>query len=91
LVAPRRVWRTTASVTRVGKPDVVEVRGRGLLAGIQLSSGEPAARVSEELREAGILVGRTGRAGDALKIRPPLVFTDEHSELLVTALGRTLG
>lgn len=83
--------RLRAAVESLGKPGVVEVRGRGLLAGIQLSSGEPAARVSEELREAGILVGRTGRDGEVLKIRPPLVFTAEHAELLVTALGRTLG
>ena len=32
----------------------------------------------------------TGRA-DVLKIRPPLVFTDEHAELLVRALDRHLG
>ena len=83
--------RLRAAVESLGKPDVVEVRGRGLLAGIQLSSGELAARVSEELREAGILVGRTGRDGEVLKVRPPLVFTDEHAELLVTALDRILG
>jgi 4-aminobutyrate aminotransferase-like enzyme/Ser/Thr protein kinase RdoA (MazF antagonist) len=83
--------RLRAAVESLGKPDVVEVRGRGLLAGIQLSSGELAAHVSEELREAGILVGLTGEHDDVLKIRPPLVFTDEHSELLVEALDRILG
>jgi 4-aminobutyrate aminotransferase-like enzyme len=67
------------------------VRGRGLLAGIQLSSAELAARVTDELREAGILVGRTGKRGDVLKIRPPLVFTDAHADLLVTSLDRILG
>ncbi len=82
--------RLRAAVESLGKPDVVEVRGRGLLAAIQLSSSELAARVSEELREAGILVGRTGRDEDVLKIRPPLVFTDEHAELLVAALDSSL-
>jgi 4-aminobutyrate aminotransferase-like enzyme len=38
-----------------------------------------------------ILVGRTGKHGDVLKIRPPLAFTDEHAELLVGALDRILG
>jgi 4-aminobutyrate aminotransferase-like enzyme len=74
----------------LGKPDVVEVRGTGLLAGVQLSSGELAARVADELREEGILVGLTGKHEDTLKIRPPLVFNDEHSELLVAALDRIL-
>jgi 4-aminobutyrate aminotransferase-like enzyme len=36
-------------------------------------------------------VGRTGKDGDALKIRPPLAFTDEHAEQLVQALDRALG
>jgi 4-aminobutyrate aminotransferase-like enzyme/Ser/Thr protein kinase RdoA (MazF antagonist) len=83
--------RLRSAVESLGKEDVVEVRGRGLLAGIQLSSGELAARVIEELRARGILLGLTGRGEDVLKIRPPLVFTDEHSELLVSALDHALG
>ncbi|HET8751030.1 MAG TPA: aminotransferase class III-fold pyridoxal phosphate-dependent enzyme [Gaiellaceae bacterium] len=82
--------RLRASIESLGKPDAVEVRGSGLLAGVQLSSDELAGRVADELREHGILVGLTGRDESVLKIRPPLVFTDEHAELLVTALDRIL-
>ena len=49
------------------------------------------ACLHHELREAGILVGLAGKRDDVLKIRPPLVFTDEHSELLVATLDRILG
>jgi 4-aminobutyrate aminotransferase-like enzyme len=80
-----------AGLEGLGKADVVEVRGRGLLAGVELSSAELAARVTDELREAGVLVGTTGKHEQVLKIRPPLVFTDEHSELLIAALQRILG
>ncbi len=83
--------RLRGAVERLGKEDIVDVRGRGLLAGVQLSSGELAERVTEELREQEILVGRTGKHGDVLKIRPPLAFTDEHAEQLVGALDRILG
>jgi 4-aminobutyrate aminotransferase-like enzyme len=83
--------RLRAAVDSLGKPDVLEARGSGLLAGVQLSSGELAGHVADELRERGILVGRTGKRGDVLKIRPPLVFTDEHADLLVSALDRVLG
>jgi 4-aminobutyrate aminotransferase-like enzyme len=69
---------------------VVEVRGRGLLAGVQLSSSELAGRVVDALRDEGVLVGLTGKHDDVVKIRPPLVFGDEHAELLVTALDRVL-
>jgi 4-aminobutyrate aminotransferase-like enzyme len=83
--------RLRAAIASLAKPDVVDVRGRGLLAGVQLSSSELAARVADELREAGVLVGRTGKSGDVLKIRPPLAFTDEHTGRLIEALDRALG
>jgi len=66
------------------------VRGRGLLVGIQLRGPEVAALVVDRLRETGILVGRTGPRDDVLKIRPPLVFNEEHAALLVDGLGRAL-
>ena len=47
--------------------------------------------VAEELRDQGVLVGLTGKREDVLKIRPPLVFTDQHGELLVSALSLVLG
>ncbi len=82
--------RLRTSIAGLGKTDVVEVRGRGLLAGVQLSSGELAERVTDALREQGVLVGLTGKHDDVLKIRPPLVFADQHAELLVAALDRIL-
>jgi 4-aminobutyrate aminotransferase-like enzyme/Ser/Thr protein kinase RdoA (MazF antagonist) len=82
--------RLRTAVESLGKADIVEVRGSGLLAGVQLSSGGLASLVVDELREEGILVGRTGAKGDVLKVRPPLVFADEHAELVVAALDRVL-
>jgi 4-aminobutyrate aminotransferase-like enzyme len=82
--------RLRISIASLGKTEVVEVRGRGLLAGVQLSSGALAERVSDALREHGVLVGLTGMHEHVLKIRPPLVFTDEHTDLLVAALDRIL-
>jgi 4-aminobutyrate aminotransferase-like enzyme/Ser/Thr protein kinase RdoA (MazF antagonist) len=70
--------------------EVMEVRGRGLLVGVQLTRHEAAARVVDRLREAGILIGRTGARGDVLKIRPPLVFGEEHAAMLVEGLRRAL-
>jgi 4-aminobutyrate aminotransferase-like enzyme len=83
--------RLRRALETLGRPEIVEVRGSGLLAGVQLSSSGLAARVVDGLREQGILVGRTGKHGDVLKIRPPLVFADEHADLLVAALERILG
>jgi acetylornithine/N-succinyldiaminopimelate aminotransferase len=52
---------------------VVEVRGRGLLAGFACS-GDLAALVAR-LQEKGLLVLRSG--ADAVRIAPPLVITEE--------------
>lgn len=82
--------RLRTAIADLGKRDIVDVRGTGLLAGVQLSSGDVAAHVADELREQGVLVGLTGKREDVLKIRPPLVFTDAHTELLVAALSRVL-
>jgi 4-aminobutyrate aminotransferase-like enzyme/Ser/Thr protein kinase RdoA (MazF antagonist) len=70
---------------------VVDVRGAGLLLGVELEFAGRAEAAVNGMRERGVLIGRTGRDGNVLKIRPPLVFGDEHSELLVGALSDVLG
>jgi 4-aminobutyrate aminotransferase-like enzyme/Ser/Thr protein kinase RdoA (MazF antagonist) len=70
---------------------VGDVRGRGLLVGLELASAAEAERVVNGLREDGILIGRTGRGENVLKIRPPLVFQEAHAEMLVSALRRCIG
>ena len=64
---------------------VGQVRGRGLLAGVELESPELAEAVVNRMRDAGVLINRTGGQGNVLKIRPPLIFTTEHVELLIRA------
>jgi 4-aminobutyrate aminotransferase-like enzyme len=70
--------------------DIGEVRGRGLLVGVELESPELAEKVVNRVRAAGVLINRTGPRGDVLKIRPPLVLGAEHVGLLVGALGGAL-
>jgi 4-aminobutyrate aminotransferase-like enzyme/Ser/Thr protein kinase RdoA (MazF antagonist) len=69
---------------------IVAVRGLGLLVGVQLDEPGRAKAVVDAMRGRGVLVGRTGRDDDVLKIRPPLVFDDEHTALLVAALNEAL-
>jgi 4-aminobutyrate aminotransferase-like enzyme len=42
------------------------------------------------MRDAGVLVGRTGPRNDVLKIRPPLVFGMEEAGVLIAALDAAL-
>jgi 4-aminobutyrate aminotransferase-like enzyme/Ser/Thr protein kinase RdoA (MazF antagonist) len=74
----------------VRAPEIVEVRGRGLLVGVELESADLAERVVNHLREDEILIGRTGRHENVLKIRTPLVFRDEHADMVVEAVARAI-
>jgi 4-aminobutyrate aminotransferase-like enzyme/aminoglycoside phosphotransferase (APT) family kinase protein len=77
-------------------PLIGDVRGDGLLLGVELTDAarEPAAedahKVTEAMRERGILISATGPAGNVLKIRPPLVFRQEHADLLLQTLDEVL-
>ncbi len=70
--------------------EIDEVRGRGLLVGVELESAEQAENVVNRMRDAGVLVNRTGSLGNVLKIRPPLVFAMDHLELLIEPLAAAL-
>ncbi len=79
-------------------PAIGDVRGRGLMIGVDLvrdrETREPdtglAARVQNAMRERGVLVGTTARAGNVLKIRPPLVIGGEDAALLLRVLEEAL-
>jgi 4-aminobutyrate aminotransferase-like enzyme/Ser/Thr protein kinase RdoA (MazF antagonist) len=71
-------------------PSILAVRGLGLLVGVELDEPERAGTVVDAMREAGVLIGRTGPRDDVLKIRPPLVFGDEHVDVLTQALDGAL-
>jgi 4-aminobutyrate aminotransferase-like enzyme len=75
-----------------------DVRGRGLMVGVDLVTDravrspdrELAQRVMNGMRERGVLISTTGRDGNVLKIRPPLVLTDGQAMLIVAALDEAL-
>jgi 4-aminobutyrate aminotransferase len=59
---------------------VREVRGRGLMLGVELAEPAAANLVLEAARERGLLIGKGGRTGDALRIAPPLTLTIGEAE-----------
>jgi 4-aminobutyrate aminotransferase-like enzyme len=78
-------------------PRVGDVRGWGLAVGLDIvdhATGRPdpdgARRIVDGMRDRGVLIGRTGQGGATLKIRPPLVFGDQHADLLLDGLDSTL-
>ncbi len=79
------------------RDDLAVVRGWGLALALDVvdpdtgeSSADRANLIVEDLRERGVLIGRTGRDRASLKIRPPLVFADEHVDQLASALASAM-
>ncbi|MPR08127.1 aspartate aminotransferase family protein [Microvirga tunisiensis] len=75
-----------------------DIRAAGLFVGVELVSNprtrEPAtdetARVVNGLRARRILISAAGPAANVLKIRPPLVFSNDNADLFLTALDEVL-
>jgi 4-aminobutyrate aminotransferase-like enzyme/Ser/Thr protein kinase RdoA (MazF antagonist) len=83
--------------TTAEDPGIGDVRGWGLAVSLDIVDGatglpdpDRTTRIVEDMRARGVLIGRTGRARASLKIRPPLVFDDNHADLLVDRLAATL-
>ncbi|WP_027006286.1 aminotransferase class III-fold pyridoxal phosphate-dependent enzyme [Conexibacter woesei] len=89
-----RVQRTghalRTALRAIGHPDVLDVRGAGLAIGVELPSEAHAQAARDRMRQAGVLVGTTGRDSNILKIRPPLAFADEHVALVARVLAAAL-
>ncbi|PVE21257.1 aspartate aminotransferase family protein [Microvirga sp. KLBC 81] len=79
-------------------PIIGDIRSAGLFIGLELvrcrNSKEPAsdetARVVNGLRERRVLISAAGPSANILKIRPPLVFSKDNTDLFLTALDKTL-
>lgn len=69
-----------------GLPGVEEIRGRGLLIGIELD--RPCGELVTRALEQGLLINVT--AERVVRLLPPLVTTDDEARELVTTLSGIL-
>ncbi|XP_078447856.1 HOPW1-1-interacting 1 [Wolffia australiana] len=74
--------------SKLGKnPHVKEVRGFGLIAGIELDV--PAGPLVEECLSSGLLVLTAGK-GNVVRLVPPLIISEEEIEQAVEILAKCL-
>ena len=77
---------------------VGDVRGRGLMSGIELVSdrgaktpaAQPAAAVKRRCRERGVLIGVGGFFGNVVRIQPPLVIGEDELDRAVTIIEESI-
>jgi 4-aminobutyrate aminotransferase len=73
-----------------------EVRGKGLMIGVELvdAEGNPAPEVAgavlEAAREEGLLIGKGGLYGNALRLAPPLSISEDEADEGFARLERAL-
>ncbi|QEN85374.1 aspartate aminotransferase family protein [Labrys sp. KNU-23] len=75
-----------------------DIRGSGLFMGTEFvldrSTKEPApelaTRIVNAMRERGVLMGKIGVHQCATKIRPPMPFSREHADLMLSTLDDVL-
>jgi len=79
------------------QPMIGDVRGLGLMVGIELVHDEkktPATAEAEAVRDlcraAGVLVGVGGVYGNVVRVQPPLVITKEQLDQAVAAIASAL-
>jgi len=78
-----------AKLRAIGHPAISEVRGKGLLIGVEIDPAFASARrVCEGLLERGVLSKDTH--GTVVRFAPPLIVESEHIDLAVEALTDTL-
>lgn len=80
----------TEKLEELGKKQpgkIAEVRGAGLMIGVQLVS-ENAALIKNKLMEKGYLIGNVGKS--ILRLVPPLILSKEDIDGFITALDELL-
>lgn len=71
-------------------PGVVDIRGEGLMIGIELESGALALRASREMLERGYMVLTGGTRGEVLTWTPALTIPEARMEGAAAALRESL-
>jgi len=82
-----------------GVAGVVEIRGMGLMLGVELvrdreckvPAKEETLEVMELAREMGVLLGKGGLDGNVLRIKPPMCVTQADTDFALEVLDVAIG
>lgn len=67
---------------------IVDVRGMGLMLGVELNSAELAKQVAAQMMERRIIINRTSET--VLRFLPPYILERKHVEIAINALDEIL-
>lgn len=73
-----------------GLDAVVDVRGRGMMWGIELADGAAADRIVKTALKSGLILLQAGVRGEVISITPPLVIGEQELEQALALLREIL-
>ena len=82
--------RLLSRLRELRHPAVAEVRGLGLMIGVELREAGQTDAILEQMKDEGFLLGKTGAGRNVLTFMPPLVVSEADLDAAAEALGRTL-
>lgn len=80
--------RWMADLKAIDSPMIREVRGYGLIIGIQMDSSETASKVQSYCRENGVLINVAH--GGTIRLIPPLILEDSQKDVFTGLLREAL-
>jgi 4-aminobutyrate aminotransferase-like enzyme len=89
-----RLWELAGRHSIIG-----DVRGMGLMIAVELvkdrQTKEPAAevlaRIQNEAKQRGLIIGRGGLHGNVIRICPPLIVTEADADVALRILDEAMG
>jgi acetylornithine/N-succinyldiaminopimelate aminotransferase len=81
-------FRTRLNDLKTRHPSIIEVRGLGLMIGVELDSDALAKAILAGMMDRRILLNRTHET--VLRFLPPFLITREHVDLTIDALNELL-
>ncbi len=78
-------------------PDMIgDVRGKGLMVGMELADkdknplAQETAKIVEQSKDDGVVIGKGGLYGNVLRVKPPMNITKENVDTLLKVLRKQL-
>lgn len=91
------LFKTAVASLQAAHPCIGDVRGAGLYIGCEIvkpgttdPDQQAALDILETLRDNHVLTSVCGRYGNILKLRPPLVFSEDDVDWFMDAFTKTL-